>query len=139
LAIVAPEGGVRGLPKPVSVRDPAVWGRWRHRWTVPSWLPEPSVVGLIPASVWGQPHLDQLPPGPVVFPRFEAGEDAFRETISPALATALCVQNCHNLEAATELVVNGLRKLCEEATSRLRIRYSSSSTGCLLLSDSGVS
>ena len=102
-------GRVQTFRKPIGIKDPAMWGTWSSRWSVPTWLPVPTGPFLVPASVFppdssGTPILKTF-----VFPRFSNEDEARLSELSPARAAALAAQNAHRIDPA---ITAGLARLC---------------------------
>jgi hypothetical protein len=96
LAVLSRAGpDVRTFAKPVHVRDPARWARFRGRWEPPPWVPNPTSSALLPPDSVSMVAGVYRPAG-ILFPKFDARATAALAPLSPAECVAKCAANCHN-------------------------------------------
>ncbi|MDQ3915860.1 MAG: hypothetical protein M3323_11130 [Actinomycetota bacterium] len=112
------------FPKPISVRDPARWQRVASSWDVPTWLPPPTTVGLIPATAFARTDASAFTPTALVFSRFESGAAPAAERLSAGRTVAACAENLHPVVAATPAALQAVARL-GSATPGWAITYGS--------------
>jgi hypothetical protein len=123
-------GSARPFPKPLSIREPERWRRYRERWDVPEWLPVPAGTALIPATAFPRTEVDVYSPSALVFSRWEATGAPDVEALAPARAVALCAENLHLPAGPGDL--GTLSALCA-AVPACRIRYGTTESALELL------
>lgn len=111
-------GEVAPFPKPLGVKDPALWDpRFAD-------APVPERAFLVPATVF-EVAAAPLLPEVLVFPRYVAGADTAVEEMTPAKATALSTPYVRRLEPE---VVGALKRLCSGCRS-YRLTYGDTRAG----------
>jgi hypothetical protein len=89
LAPVLPGSGVVvSLRKPLHVKDPARFVRYRRRWNPSPWVGAPTHGFLLPASAFESPPGGEVKPRHLLFPRFDPSSEPLLEPFSPAQAVA---------------------------------------------------
>lgn len=130
LAPVAVDTGlVHPFPKPLGVKDPAVWERVRDAFeTIP--LGPPSASFLVPPSRWTV-ATEPLPARAVLFPKYTPGAPVEVEHLTAAKATALASAYLRRLEPPTVALLN---HLCAGATCA-RVGYGSTTEAVSAIRD----
>ena len=108
---------VLAFPKPLSVRGGERWRELGTRWPAGRELPAPQEVGLLPGSLFLGTPTSQVTPRWILFPTYRAGATLETSRMPPAAATALCIQNCHNLDEAGALAPRVFGRLCSTITA----------------------
>ena len=122
----------RPFQKPLSVRDPETWRRFSRGWDVPAWLPDPTVVGLIPATAMPHSAAAEYRPSLLVFPRFVAAGDPFLEVLTPAQVVAWCGDNLHSRGPGEPGLLPAVARL-SISTPGYTVRYGSTGVALELL------
>ena len=122
LAPISIETGlVHPFPKPLGVKDAAIWDALPETFREAAGLPPPGGSFLVPADLWeicDRP----LEARALVFPRFRPGGDLEVERLSPARAAAVASAYLRRLDPST---LGVLKRLCASADS-VRLSYGSS-------------
>lgn len=122
----------RPFQKPLSVREPARWRRFSGGWDVPTWLPDPVVVGLIPATAMPHSEAVDYRPSLLVFPRYVPGAEPALRRLTPAETVAWCGDNLHSRGPGDPGVLPAAARL-GTSTPGYAIRYGSSDDAVKLL------
>lgn len=122
----------RPFPKPLSVREPARWRRFSGAWDVPAWLPDPVVVGLLPAAAMPHSEAIQYRPSLLVFPRYAEGAEPASRRLTPAETVAWCGDNLHSRGPGEPGVLPAVARL-GTSTPGYAIRYGSTADALRLL------
>lgn len=112
---------VHPFPKPLGVKDPAVWERVRAVFRDGPGLPPPDGSFLVPPRLWDV-ATEPLPARLLLFPRFDAGAELEVEPLTPARAAALASAYLRRLDPPRLALLN---RLCAGARS-VRLGYGSS-------------
>jgi hypothetical protein len=124
-------GRVRTWAKPVHVRNPVTWSRFKGDWDVPNWVPPPRTSGLLPpASV--RMKAGKFEPGGIVFPIYEDRARPACERLSPAAAAAMAAANCQNVGGVGTESLSYFAGLCSDIPSAT-LTYGTSSEAISLL------
>lgn len=122
----------RPFPKPLSVREPARWRRFSGAWEVPAWLPDPAVVGLIPATAMPHSEAIQYRPSLLVFPRYTEGAEPSSRRLTAAETVAWCGDNLHSRGPGEPGVLPAVARL-GTSTPGYAVRYGSTADALELL------
>lgn len=119
LAPVAVETGlVHPFPKPLGVKDPALWTSVRRAFPGLDGVEPPAGPFLVPPSPWGA-ATKPLAPRAIFFSRFEPGAQLEVEEVSAAKGAALASEYLRRLDPARLALLKGL---CSGAAC-FRLRY----------------
>lgn len=117
-------GRILPIPKPLHVKNPALWQGLLERWKRPEWVPLPTLSCLIPATVWRvmeEPVEARL----IAFPRYDPLAAPSVTRVSAAEATARCGANLHGLSSVDRRALGIVSRLGAGARSAALIYGSS--------------